>query len=374
LKTAYWLKFTVSAGLLAGFLLSRPLWLSSRLYPLTPVWPGLGAIPAPVEVAVLAVLLGLLVWIAAKAQPARAIAAFVALAASYAMFDQSRWQPWFYQYLVMMAALALESTLALSACRLIVVCVYFWSGVSKINPLFVQEAFPWMLEPLTQGLPRPVIPYLYWLGYVAPFVEMAIAVGLAGVRFRRPAAIAALAMHTFILASIATFGHNYDAIVWPWNFAMGAMVWLLFYTAPERASGLQVRGWFGWVVVVLFGIAPALSLVNLWDGYLSFALYSGNRNSATIYLADAVADRLPEAVQEYITENDDSLVDELDVFDWSFGELRVPPYAEIRIFRNVGRRVCAMAGEPREMVLVVQGKWSWFRRRRQVAYTCRDLR
>jgi hypothetical protein len=60
-------------------------------------------------------------------------------------------------------------------------------------------------------------------------------------------------------------------------------------------------------------------------------------------------------------------VDELDLFEWSFGELNVPPYAEVRVFKKVGRRVCAPAGNPKEMVLVVLAH------RRQKAYDCAAL-
>jgi hypothetical protein len=48
-----------------------------------------------------------LTWIAVQARPAKAIAAFVALAAAYSLYDQSRWQPWFDQYLFMLVALGL---------------------------------------------------------------------------------------------------------------------------------------------------------------------------------------------------------------------------------------------------------------------------
>jgi hypothetical protein len=83
-------------------------------------------------------------------------------------------------------------------------------------------------------------------------------------------------------------------------------------------------------------------------------------------MADAVADRLPSAMQDLVTVND-SGVDELDVFEWSFGELNVPPYAELRVFKKVGRGVCKAAGNPKEMVLIVQ------EHRRQRAYDCAAL-
>jgi len=39
----------VIAGMMAGLLLSPRLWLSSRLYPQTPVWSGLHALPHPAD-------------------------------------------------------------------------------------------------------------------------------------------------------------------------------------------------------------------------------------------------------------------------------------------------------------------------------------
>ena len=83
-------------------------------------------------------------------------------------------------------------------------------------------------------------------------------------------------------------------------------------------------------------------------------------------MADSVADRLPSTTQDFITVND-SGVDELDLFEWSFGEMNVPPYAELRVFMKVGRGVCQAAGNPKEMALIVQ------EHRRQRAYDCAAL-
>jgi hypothetical protein len=252
-----------------------------------------------------------------------------------------------------------------------VIGVYFWSGIHKANGTFVHESFPWMMEPFTRFLPPIANRCLLAGGFAAPVVEAAIGIGLLTRRFRRAAVLGAVGMHGFILASIGPQAHHWDTVIWPWNIAMAACVVLLFWQERVRMGiGQSV---FQRLVLILFGIAPVLSFVNLLDGYPSFALYSGNNNSATIYMSDAVAGRLPEGIQEQIDVND-SEVDELDLFDWSFAELKVPPYAEPRVFKSIGRQICAAAGQPREMALVVQTKATWIRRKRQFVYDCTSLR
>lgn len=310
----------------------------------------------------------MLLLLGAIARGAGFIWGFVGLALVYALFDQSRWQPWFYQYVFMLVALAWFP--ALNVCRLIIVCIYFWSGVQKINPGFIHGTFDWMLGPVVH-----LVPALDGLAFAAPFIESAIGIALLSRRFRNVAVCAAVAMHVFILISIGPLGHDLNYVVWPWNVAMGTLVILLFWRTPEICARevLWTRNAvFPKLVLLLFAIMPAFSLVNLWDSYLSFALYSGNQRQAIIYIDDAVAGRLPDEIQEAMDENE-SKVDTLDVEDWSYSELRVPPYAETRIYRNVGKRVCSYAGNSPLIVMVVEGKRSWFHQRRRDVYTCADL-
>src|SRR5258708_4657167 len=108
-------------------LLSPKLWVSSRFYPQTPALPFLRPIPYPIDYVVFVLLLLLLVAIAIVPRPAKPIAGFVLLAAVLGLLDQSRWQPWFYQYFFMLIAVGLyprSPAAALNTCRLIAVCIY----------------------------------------------------------------------------------------------------------------------------------------------------------------------------------------------------------------------------------------------------------
>jgi hypothetical protein len=84
-KTALRTKTVVVVGFAAGLLLSPKLWVSSRFYPLVPVFHGLPHIPFPVDYICYGVLLLLLVAIAFVAKPRVYIFTLVAFIAAYSL-------------------------------------------------------------------------------------------------------------------------------------------------------------------------------------------------------------------------------------------------------------------------------------------------
>src|SRR6266705_5219328 len=131
-----WLKITLALALGSAFILSWRLWISSRQFPLVPVITNLPTVPFPLDYIWFGLLPGLLLAICIRAQPRELVIAFLVLAGLLSLFDQMRWQPWFYQYFFMLAALGFyawkkpetkNNRVALDCCALIVVCIYFWS-------------------------------------------------------------------------------------------------------------------------------------------------------------------------------------------------------------------------------------------------------
>ena len=95
----------VAALAIAGsFLLSWKLWVTSRLFPLVPISNQLPAIPYPFDYIWFLSLLALLAVISFLPRSRKLVLTFVCLAALLSLWDQTRWQPWFYQYLFMLAA------------------------------------------------------------------------------------------------------------------------------------------------------------------------------------------------------------------------------------------------------------------------------
>jgi hypothetical protein len=78
---------------------------------------------------------------------------------------------------------------------------------------------------------------------------------------------------------------------------------------------------------------------------------------------------LPGDFQEFVIEGAPN-EDELAVAAWSWGEMNVPPYPEIRIFKSIGKRVSRDAVNPSDVKLVVQGKTTFFKPGRQLVFDC----
>ena len=364
-------KAIVASGMLAGMLLSPKLWLTDRHFPLAPVWDGLPAVPPPWDAGVFG---GMLVLLGLAALPLRRcwpLPAFVALAAAWSLWDQSRWQPWFYQYLVMLAALGFAAgrcperrAAGLHVCRLVVAATYIWSGLQKVNVTFATEVYPWFVEPALRLAPPGWAAWAAGQGWAAAGVECALGIGLLAWPLRAAAVPLVVGMHALVLFCLGPWGHDWNTVVWPWNLAMMALDVALFArtrgVAPWHIAWPQ-RFPFARLALVLFGVLPALSFCGRWDSYLSAALYSGNTPRARVRVGDPAAAALPPDVREGCLDGD-----ELSLAKWSVAELNVPPYPARRVYRAVARQLAALGDPPGGVTLDVEERPDWLTGRRAV--------
>jgi hypothetical protein len=357
------LKIIIAIALICGFGLSWRLWISSRLFPISPVSDFLPAVPFPYDQIWFFSLLGLLVTIIIVARPRKLILIFVVLAGLLSLWDQLRWQPWFYQYFFMLAAIGLyawkepetqDRQAPLNACRVIVIFTYLWSGLQKLNVNFVRETWPDLASPLLRYLPEVVKKLPHFLILLIPLLEISVGLGLIMRKYRNASAVLAIAIHIVVLLLLISSGEN--TVVWPWNIAMALFVFILFWQDKETSSRkiLAPKTGFHAVILLLFGVLPAFSFIDLWDSYLSSALYSGNTDQAVIYVSPSVVDRLPAAIHPHIWQSTQPFF--LDINRWAYGELNVPVYPEPRIYRKVAKQICTYAGNSSDIKLRVKEK------------------
>jgi hypothetical protein len=354
-----WGRVVLGLAFAAGLLLAAPLYLSGRAYPLAPVLGALPPVPPPLDRLLLGALVLALAGVAFAPWPRAWAWAALGLGGALALGDQSRWQPWFYQYVLMLGALVLARSKAetLAGWRLVLVALYVWSGVQKLNVTFVTKVFPWMLEPLAGAPSAEAGPAVIAAGLAVAAFEIAIGLALLRRRTRRAAVVAAVATHGLVLALLGPLGHGQNAVVWPWNVALAALAVLLFWRADDPApailapTGSVPRA----ALLVLVGILPAASFAGWWDGYLSGALYSGNIRAAVVVMGEATAARLPAEMRSHVRTTGPG-IRVLDLWEWSVAELRAPSYPEVRVFRRVGAELCRAADAPPDLLLVVFGR------------------
>jgi hypothetical protein len=158
----FWLKTSVLLAFCIGLSMSSALWIGPRSYPPTPVSPMLPAVDGVVACGLYVTLFVLAAVAFVAPKPRWFVAAFLAVIAVFCLTDQTRWQPWVFQYSFLLAAAAQYSwnsadvegeRRTLNIARLIVAGTYIFSGLQKINLNFMENDFPWLVQPVTHVFP-----------------------------------------------------------------------------------------------------------------------------------------------------------------------------------------------------------------------------
>ena len=122
---------------------------------------------------------------------------------------------------------------------------------------------------------------------------------------------------------------------------------------------------------MLFVLLPLLSFFNLWDSYLSSALYSGNLTEAQIYLSDIGAASLDPGIRSRLVHTSPD-TNVLNIQRWAMEDLNVTPYSETRVFRAVASGVCSAMRDRSQLVLIVREQRMFFSRP-ESGYRCAEL-
>jgi hypothetical protein len=351
-------------GLAIGMIVSLRLWYATaRLYPRAPVI-GVLRVPPAIELALVSLtMLSLITAVARRPWTSHAARAAAVSIAALVVLDQSRLQPWVYEYVLLLVVISFagrKSTDAgvagvLATCRMIVVALYFWSAVQKMNVTFLTRTWPDFSAALSEAI--PALSFVSGLGWVVPVAELAFAAGLLSRRFRGAAVVGAVAMHATIMIALVAAGEN--SVVWPWNAAMAALVLVLFWKTEVGAVTI-LRGDFTprhVVVTVAVGALPVLSFFGWWDPYLCAALYAGNTiQTVVVVTADTVPSLRPLIRGDTWQQSEPMFI---DVNRWSYDELNVPAYPAERVMKRVGREICDRYLAPGRGRLLILGRPHW---------------
>ena len=344
----------VAVGLMAGIVLSWPLWYTSgRLFPVLPLHDLIRLAPSVELLLVAALFVALSVSIVAQRFSHWASSVAVVALLLFAAADQMRWQPWVYQYGLSLlpflwtskteAANRANRAVNLGVQRAVLIATYFWSGAHKFGKAFPQVWTTSVAEPVLEHLDGNLHAFVASLAYTVAPMEIAIAFALLFKKTRRPGVLFACLTHAVILVLVGPLLGDRNVVIWPWNICMMLLVVVLFWNGKAEAEKKEPKFGKRWavasrgskitfaLVVFLVGLMPIFSLNRSWDRYLSFHLYSGTQHRCLWEMSKEGRAKLPDAYSRYLVASSSSDYWAIDASSWAFEELRVPFISEDRV-------------------------------------------
>ncbi len=357
----FMVRVLIGFGLLSGIVISLPLWVTRTSYPRLPLLNFIPGLPKPLDIGVLFFFLAVLVSLVWRPDYKHIAMIWIATVIVLVLQDQSRLQPWFVEYGLIFIAVTIpkKSTKALNASRLVIVAIYFWSGVHKMNTYFAGAVFRLLLSPL-RG--TSIAAYIQPVGRIVPFIEMAMGVCLLIPKLRRAAVIAIIAMHVLLLMALGPWALNWNRVVWPWNLVMMALVPCLFWKTDVSLQELLLPR-RDWLSITLFGLVvvlPAFSLVGLWDANPSFALYSGDSLTGSVAMNTAMWDRAEGSIKKVALNNGNGY--RVQFGDWSEDTVHVPAYPAERTLRRLAQSFCSSRGVDGGFFFLLEKPAEWLYR------------
>ncbi len=353
-------------GTAIGLMLSYPLWVGGGNVPRIPFVDAWPALSGPLGWVMLLGLLTLLGWIGLSRTWEPATWAFLGLLIFEVLGDQTRLQTWILQVsLAFLVMLALPPPHALGACRALVLAIYIYSGLSKLDALFAREIGPVFLEALlrTFGLSseswgtatrtRAVL--------LLPMAELLIGLGLISRASRAFAMFGAMGLHIVLIAILGPWrlGHSWGVLLW--NACLLVEVPILFWPDPEPAQSLPdekvtPRCWFAYLVVAGALILPLSERWGWADAWPSHAVYSSHLAKAEVYIHESNLETAKAFPTNRLDPPDPDGWRRIDLINWCRDEQGVPPYPNPRVSLGLAEWISERYGVPRPIRVELLGQ------------------
>lgn len=301
------------------------------------------------------------------------------------LFDQHRLQPWGLQFFALSLLFAgykpisldtAASQIRMGLARILVLGIYFWSAIGKVDYQFAHTVGPEMLS-VPFGLlgidsQQIDIRLLAIFALMLPLAEFAAAFLLAIPRTRPVGVALAIIMHLALLIILGPLGLNHRPGVLLWNVFSLIQVWLLFWpirmaaskdpsyfeSGSPAASQSIVRSLFpvySALTITAMIVLPVVERWGFYDHWPSWALYAPHSSRVTLLIPKSEIASLPQELQPLIRQPDENLYVSVPLDRWSLETLRAPIYPQSRFELGVALAVIQYSGLERQAKLIVRG-------------------
>lgn len=298
-----WCRRVLAIGMLLLIAATRPLWFSLGEFPQVPWFEFLCPTPQWVDWCLSIVMVASLLAMATVRTGTKwnqiAGATMIGSLFGLLLLNQHRLQPWAWFVLLGTLATSARSDYSLRWLRWLFFGVYFFSGLSKLEPSFIGGGGDWLLygmmrpfggspDALTRGGREFLLQLL-------PIGEMLAACCVVIPRFRRFAMFLVLAMHGALILALGPFGLNHQPGVLIWNGVFQALAFPMLWhrNATKQTEGCRRSRHLGAVVVAMAVVLPCfgqrwLPIVDQWPSWSVYATWQ-NHKVGLVFLGDTPA-------------------------------------------------------------------------------------
>jgi len=351
LQSTLWI---VALATFCQFFLSYNLWFPlDRTFPIVPLFPFLPLQLGSTLTFVCSGLFLLGLFVAAYLPAYRITALLVSLASAGLLLleDISRMQAWLYLYLLILLTITMvkDNQKRLLGLQFILVMLYFWTGIQKLNIHFAMDVYPWLagILPWTRPLED-----MTSLGYSIGILEMLLGGLLLFNRSRKVGVVLGILLHSGILLLLIV--DRWNSVVYPWNVAMMLLLYVLFW---NQQTTFTLPKWPPPLLVFWVGILPAFNLLGVSPDYLAFDMYSGVALEGEIYLNDSDIEQcLPSHTWDellYHTEYQSAL----SIDDWAMLDFNAPSVGTPSIYKTISHSICRCAQDSSGLEISRPQRW-----------------
>lgn len=358
--TPYYISLCVSLAFVAGILVSWPLWIYTPEFPDAPVFPTDEIFQPPFDRIILIAFILLLSLFTFLKNRTWYLWTFLLLAFLLLAGDQNRWQPWVFEYVLILGAGLMyknDDKKNMFAVRIILSGIYLWSGLQKFNENYFVDTAYWIMEPWDN--------FFGWkhragiVAWIIPPLEVVVGIGILFQRTRRISAWILVCMHLFIMFNMGIL-KDYNWVIQPWNICNILLLYLLFIRdhnwefdafKKQLRSSVVLK-----LLFVLVFIMPAFSLFNKWDSYLSSRLYSGNSSNGYAFISENLKNSLPDHLSKLVQYKDSNAY--IYINNWAMEDLHIPCYPEKRVYMKAVERIRSYTSYPEECVLLITDQFN----------------
>ena len=356
-------KTTLLLSLLISVFLSFNLWTGERDFPFSPVFDYL-VLPSLVSNSLLGLLVVFILAALFLNYQRVYIAGVVVLVAFLMLADVTRCQPWCYIYVCMLSVFVFydgrvdnsnKFTSYHIILQLILASVYFYNGISAINPDFVERSFVDMIWPIKSIMSERQFLFFVKAGKIVPYLLIFIGIGFSISSIRFLVIALAILLHVFLLVLLFPSASHQNYALWFANIPFLVLLLLLFSgQIKDRYFSLAVlfQRLVFYPVFTFLLVLPVTNSFGFWPDFLSANFRSGNNFSVKLSLSEMAYTRLPANLKQYcFRENFDY---RMDVEKWCLTELKSDCFPHKLVFEQLEGYVVQKTGLGEEEVNLVK--------------------